>query len=1457
MLEVTSGVGLQEFVGTSMAGGEAGNEVETETGTFATRRTTGKTNRHNARMLDEFRGVSQGVAEGGNEGVTETRAIGMDVTTGRTFEGLNSQQDMNQMRQLLTQPSPRNSSTQRYAVPAPLRNQIMQAFSSSSSGQASTHGGNPTIENAIMALIMHRINTSPTTAGGVGGGPSASDVISLMNSMNSGGMGGAMGGMGGDMSFMGNGMGSTTDMMSMMGGAVGGMGNHMPSFMTNNVDASTAIGQDMSFSGSGSSFMDTQAGGTQTYIDHNSPTTQATTFDTRTQPTVYDSAAGVTDRTITDWSSSASSQSNVETISSNKFATDMQGSLVVSDQGTVVTNVDVYGGMTTDGPFTSDKTKVSSSFSSQDSTMYNQGTSNVDTTNSLTSVNEHLLEPSTGVTGNVEMPVIISKRVKQSSSTDILADIPVEPTVTVGLGKTSANTDGRVRRVERVSFAEEIPVVDSTNSQSQQSQTLVIKETRTIKSDKKPPLIHGQSFQTETVVLKDTPVMSRENTQTQSISNQTMTNDMKIITTHITSDQSRSSAGVVNTKQNDVPNFIGDRLNVPSKSVTIERTVDSSGQTNDVLNKQILTDDNIGKASKIVTITKTTTFNNINDISSDVQNQAVANDISSNQFNTRTETLNTVQADGVITDFAAPGVIDTQTTGTDVGGFVDQTNSLQTGVENTGTLQVSSQSLKEGFANEVNFGQVNAVDSTVTGIEQVEPSTKKTVHMTINASERSLQIDQSSSIAPVPTRHLPVKTVSQVDTAFLESNTNVSNINVLSSGSKGSGSFEKSVEILTVNPIQPLVSTSSNTASTSVISSESLMESVASNISQEVTMPPTLPPVTDKNQVFDASFNTQDQSSTSVRNGLMQIEAMSVPGDALSFDTTVHGAEAIGGTTLTETVKTSQTETNTQVLVPVSTSKITEVRTVVSSSRNNSALSNLSAVSGSSSSLSQPSIEAKTMYPETTELSGPLAAKIARALQGGKSNERVIGTRSLTVTSSTTSQTLVPRTFRNSNNRKVVTSTVISSQPIERVFTVERNSGTQSQGIQSVGTNINDINASKTIDSVIQNSDQSWSGEHTPESTTFDVVQTSALNNGQKQNIFLLTQKKDLAQNNMFTSEAVAAATEVANTNNNNKAAVVQDVSAVVDNAAGFGTNEQLSQKPVSETVTIETSGISNTNLIPDPISELKVNSLQGNVVTSNEINISSSNFNIPSAGDPSQIASKSLNNKEGSMVVETTSTFKKVSEGQRQTPSQPRLELPEPAVASETKFASSASEIRPIVDQGTVDVKITVDKIVPSIDTSGKTTVVQSVKTSSFEENDLGSSGETLVVNTGSIESSSNTANFNVFEPTVSPFDSSKTTLGGSVVNFANGAVTKKVPTWKQKPFTPPDVAKGPGERNTFRTITVTKTSSTASNGNQGNPINLGLSLRSSNGLSSGFRPPSSQGSNSGIRTTRVGVQS
>ena len=1612
-----SGVGLQEFVSTSMVSGEGGAEREGSESRQSSRRTT--SNRITTiTKTEEFHG-SAGGAEGRNEAIIESRRGGSESSSaGRGLSQKGGQTVSKQVRTIGTQTSKQNNTAPKIPIPKQIKSQLMSAFTSAQNSppQTSTNGGNPAIENAIMALIMHRISSTPTASSPAArGAASTANVLAMMKSMNPGFVDqyGAMNG--GLPDFGGSTMGSTPDM-----GMLGGVGNNMDTTIN-------AAHRDMFSSTGSSTFQDAHTGASQASVERNPTVTPATTFNS-------DTGAAAND-----WRSS-SSHSNVETVVTNNMVSNTQGSSVVRLPSVITKTV-----------------------TSQD-TMFDHGTANVDAANSAITVNERIVDPPISTTSNVNIPVVVTERVQQSSSlgnqNNFFADQHTVPTVTTGVGNTDISTaDGRSRRVERVSFEEPL-VIDSGPAHS--SNTVVIKETKTFTSGGHVPTIDGQSFHSEqTVVENQRPLFVGDRTQTvqtHSISNQPVTNGIKIIKTEITSDKSGMSGDGTNTantviesKQNNVPNFITNRLQIPSKSVTIERTIDSSGLNNDAsAGRVIANDNNVHTSSKTVTITKTTTFGGMNDLpashinrieskegfftgpDANVQGQAVVSDFSSGQFGS--------------------GVQDVQSTGTIDASSVGQNSDLQSGTRNISTFHISSQIVNDGLNNAIIGGQPGIFESseTVNIVRQAEPSTSIITDKTINVASETrgitepgtltvfeapgaglsqpvgtltrtettnfetnsgnnfVAVPESSQIstgvfeAPggilsqpvgtvirterIETTHFntnsgnnvvtvpessqsstgvfkapgailsqPVGTVTRIETTNFTSSSGNNAITVPESSQSATGGFEAPGAILSqpVGTVTRIETTNFASSGNNVVavpessqSSTSIFEAPGAILSQPVgsvirtettnfdanaannfvavpessqssagvfeapgailsqpvgtvirteriettrfhtnsgnnvaTVPEssqsstgvlTIEPM---EPIVGTSSNTASSSLSSSGNVVLTSEPQASfdfsnantiskslangPGSATSNTFNVRQSEAVNMDTVAESIKTTNTGIQTQMNRPVSTSQITHIKTVVNSNSGPRIQStrNADMSTGSSSSTSSRTSKIATkVYPETTELSGPLAAKIARALQGGKRNEKVLETKSISDGSSTTSRSIVSNPFTNQQNREI-TSSVVASQPIERVMTVERNTQTisnqpiervmtverKTQTIHNSDTNLNSIHIpdmSGSIATAIRSSDSTVVANTTPVSAGFDVVQTSAINNGQKQNIFLLTQNKDMSQNNVFTSEAVSTGTEVVNKNN------VVDKGVIFNSVPDIGTVEHtVSKTTVMKTLKPDIFEGLNWN-VQDTAKKTK-NAVGANIAVSNNIQTGSANLDVTRTNTfgSAPISSQSLNEKEGSMFVQ--SSFREVSKGQRQSSLQPRLDVPQPGFAAETSVRSNAAKVenRPIVG-GNMEVTITVDKIVPPVNTIRSTKTVETVKTTSFGGSKSVPSDNTVILTTNNLQSGSSktavkTANLNV---TPRPLDLRKTTLGGTVVNFR--AVTKKVPTWRQKPFTPPDVAP------VFSTVSkVTKTTSTGSNGVPRTNANVGVSSRTSSRSSSGIRTSGSQISSPGSR--------
>lgn len=1462
-------VGLSEFVGPSM-GGEGAAEMEAEANQFS-RQNTGN------RMFE-------GVAEGGNEASMEARGMRMGVSAGRGFNGMIGEPNMNQMNSMLTQPTSSNSSSNRYPVPDHIRNQIMNAFQSSSSQTNANNqgGGNSAIESAIMSLIMHRINSTP---GGTSG-PNAARAMELMNSMHSqNGMEpfDPMGGMGGMSSFMGSNMGGSADMMSMMGGTTG-MRSGMSSF--NNIDTTSQSGQDISFSGSGSSpgFSDISSA-SQSFVDSSSPTSQhQTTFETQTQATAFDNT--MTDQTGHSKGSSSNSewgaalQSLVDTVKATNVSETSSSSMKM-DKGGVIT-VEQYNGGTTDNlNFGGDGLKISSSFASQNMNAFDHGMDPAftDTTKTQTTFDQKIVHTTSDTNKRMDIPVVVSKRVQTADNSQLnkqsqsISDrFPSSSSVTVGLGRTTVN-DSPVKRVERVeAIQHKSPSVGTNTDLSKGSKTVVSKETKITTITGHDPSFDRKTIRTETTSSNaNMPVVIGHGKQTEvkSVSKQSMRNGVKIINTQTTSDHSSITGGTIgntgavesSAKMNDIPAFIGDRLKVPSKSVTIETTVDASGSANNARH----TDSNVKTSDKTITVTKISMSDKslTNEAPTLVLKDKDAQTSTSINLQSKTVVKNS-QTDIENTNNLNENIV---MTGANQNLFTNQTETIL-------PVDTSRSFVTVDTINTIdrNVDNSNFVENTFTGfseVSRVQSSRTDAEHLTIESSNLE-KGGKATFVAPAPPPVQRAEKVSKIE--VIKFDTSSSTISPLPAAPIANVGVGSSTEKLTIEPMKPLADTvASANFETQTAKDTNLSETIFINTSPSI--------ITETSNINKAVvFDTQNTVLTSTGNSV-QMETISISTDAPFFDATVPVTETSQPPITTwasavihnASLEAQQTETKIQT--------ISNLPEVTSTHHFSSSLSNTDIVPSPRTTIHKTSstVRTKEIYPETTELSGPLAAKIAKALQGGKRNERVTETRSVSDGFRANRRS---NPLRNRQRSQFGASSAISTQSNELDMIQSHKKGTEST--KSFSSHISD-----TADAMKQALETGIVTETTPLSSGFDVVKTSAMNNGKKQNIFLLTQNKDITQTNMLTSETVSGGTEIANADlkvigidqnaavDNHAASNTQETKTTItetaiDNNAGFNTQETKST--LTETFNAETIGphvdvgafdqltvgldfandLSKSNQInsetiisPGTVNEAlpssvsvdglgveNIESKQTNQLFANDLSKSNQvtetiilpgtvNEALPSSASVDALGVQSIESKQTNQFStgETTSFhIKKVSNGQRQAVSGQRLDLPNPVHASETTHVvreTVAMDVQPIVQDKNMNVQITVDKISPPIiHTSSESRIVETMEPATFN---LNTSGRTVnkaeVASTSQeqihdIASLTNNQINQVEETIIVPTPSVRTTLGGSVVNFANGGVTKKQPpTRKQRPFMPPDTETGSSSSNTFRTISITQT--------------------------------------------------
>lgn len=1342
--------------------GEAWSEVEAESASRRSRQRVG--------ITEEFPTGSHGVSEGPNEAGTSP--------TGQTFNAMSGQPDMIQVTQMLSQDTQRNASKGRMPVPSHIREQIQQAFATSST-QASPHGGNPAIEGAIMALIMHRLNA----VGGAGSTPGAANVMALMNQMNGqNGMNmetqlGEMGSLGSSSmaSFMGSNAGMSSDTPGMMGGATDRTGKTMS--------------QDTAFSTSSSTptFSDTvKSTGSPSFMENN-PRSFQTTIDTG--PGVYDTTASasgsVTESSFVanDWKSARQSLPHADFSGVNNFVDTKMTSVESNTSGS---SMNVYSGVTTETPaFNGDRLKTPGSVASGDKTLYDLGTKRSLATAHI--VHENTVDQSRGNGGSFGMPVIVSERVQDSRTSDVQQKVvPVQatfPSVTVGLGKATS-------AVENVNGGREggnIVTSDLIGHVSKASETVTL-------TNKSPigqaPLINGKSLQTEKTV-------HGTDTRTSAVSRQS---DAEVITTQNAPDQANTGIGanVENTKldpsiNNDVPNFIKERLKLPPKSVTIEKTIDASVLVDSSSAEHNVVAKNSDINTNMLSVTKTSTFG--------VSNNDIPVGVSKT-LKTRGTTDNTDQMQKIV-------------------------NANKQTDKDTSILIVESQ----GNTNPSSRNGIIKIQELQTGPIPNEKSVEFVA---------SGIIDSTTHAAPFPPEIKPLESTSAFEAVKVDTNNKKPQTIVIAP--LNSPTFDSSPTLIdnNVHPSAPLIVPPINDISqnthrvvkidngSNTVTTESSWETVVSKASEAQTADILQTIVSPKIGGNIQQVDTIHISSSSVRNDISPAELNTVSDVSVSDSAVKPGTfntltSEVHGTSILETSRKSQTEIHSSENPPVIMSKtVDQVPILGAEPGRYIPISDSASQTNDQTMTSKGQAIARGIYPEKTELSGPLADKIARALAGGKKNERVFEPKSLDG-SSTTSRPRIGKSIEHTNT----STSFVASHPIqdkvnmvETADTLVLDETVQNTGLQgSSGTGHGiEINTMTDI---------------TPESTTFDVIHTSAMNNGKKQNIFLLAQK-DITQSNMFTSEAVSGGTEVANTNTDNLDLGSSNVTVDV-----ISTNQEPPPSITIEAVNFETSNtgtVLNTEAKAKQLLDagLTDSNLQGNVLSSASHTMSSTNAVIDSSGTDS-LAIQMLNNKDTTQIVSETSNsalladVKKVSNGQRQTDSTQRIGLPDAAITIQNGqlLGKTVNMDRgSSVGRNTIGLEITVDKIVPP-NMLSQTTENISADTSKGRNLDGGEASTATISNTFqstftneaevlSVQNQDKVSftNDNIRPSTVMPANSARTTLGGSVVNFSNGGVTKKRQSWKQKAFTPPDITSQPAGTETFNILTMKRTEINRSTG-------------------------------------------
>lgn len=1336
--------------------GEAASEVEAESVT--------RKSRQRVRKTEELPTGSHGVSEGPNEAGTSP--------IGQKFNAMSGQPDMTQVTQMLSQDTQRNASKGQMPVPSHIREQIQEAFATSST-QASSHGGNPAIENAIMALIMHRLNS----VGGAGSSPGAANVMALMNQMNEqngmnmGSQFGEMGSLGGSSmaSFMGSNTGMSSDTSGMMGGTTARTGNTMSRDTPFSASSSTSTFSDTVKSTGSPSFRENNPRSFQTAID--------------TGPGVYDASVStsgsVTESSFVanDWQSARQSLPNADFSGVNNLADTKMTSVESNTSGR---SMNVYSGVTTETPaFNGDRLKTSASVTPGDKILYDQGTKVSTATAHI--VHDNTVDQSRVNEGNFGMSVTVSERVQDSRTSDVQQNVvPVPGTftsVTVGLGKaTSAVENANVGRE-----GGNLVTSDLIGQASKASETVTL-------TNKSPtgqaPLINGKSLQIEKTV-------HGIGTRTNTVSRQS---DTKIIKTQNAPDHANIGIGasqVENTRldpsiKNDVPNFIKERLKLPSKSVTVEKTIDASVLVDSSSAEHSIFAENSNINTNALSVTKTSTFG--------VSNNDIPVAVS-NTLKMHGTTDNTDQMQKVV-------------------------NANKQTDKDTRILIVESQ----GNTNPSSRNGMIKMQELQTGPIPNEKSVEFFASGTL---------DSTTQAAPLPPEIKPVESTSAFQAVKVD--TNNKNPQTIVIAPLNSTTFDSSSTLINnnVHPSAPLIVPPINDISQNTqrvvkidnglntVTTESSWETVVSKASEAQTADILQTVVSP--EIGGNIQRIETIHISSVRNGISPAELntvsdVSVSDSAVKPSTFNTLTSEVHGTSIIETSRKSRTEIHSSENPPVIMSKtVDQVPILGAEPGRYIPISDSASQTNDQTMTNKGQAITRGIYPEKTELSGPLADKIARALAGGKKNERVFEPKSLDG-SSTTSRPRIGKPLGHTNTFTSTSS--VASHPIQDTVNMVETADTrvlgenvQNPGLQgSPGTGHGmEINTMTDI---------------TPESSTFDVIHTSALNNGKKQNIFLLAQK-DITQSNMFTSEAVSGGTEVANTNTDNLDLGSSNVTAEV-----ISTNQEPPPNITIEAVNFETS---NTGTVLNTEAKAKQHvdagltdsNLQGNVLASVSHTVSSTN----AATDPSSTDSltiQMLNNKDTEQIVSETSNsalladVKKVSNGQRQTDSTQRIGLPDAAITIQNGqlLGKTVNMDRGTsVGQNTIDLEITVDKIVPpnmlsqvtekiSADTSKGRNLDGAEASTATISNTFQSTftNEAKVLSTQNQDKISFT-NDNIRPATVMPANSARTTLGGSVVNFSNGGVTKKRQPWKQKAFMAADITSLPAGTDTFNSLTMKRT--------------------------------------------------